>query len=216
MRHQPRVVLAIIVATLPIVVVGLCLRDELKTAFSSPLAAGVCLLVTAMLLWWTQFIDRGEKSLNEITLREAVIVGLFQTIAPLPGISRSGVTIVGGLLAGLSRRTAADFSFLIALPAIGGAATLEGLDMIHQGVDGQTLLLMTTGALVAFVVGIVALKWLLAIIVARRLHQFAWYCAVIGLLTIVTWAYVHLPTPSPRHTEFQSGSHALVTPSSGR
>ncbi len=183
--HQPRLLLAIVVATIPIVIVGLCLHDELKQTFSSPLIAGCCLLVTASLLWSTQRIDRGEKSLEEISLRDALIVGLFQTIAPLPGISRSGVTIVGGLVAGLSRRTAADFSFLIALPAIGGAATLESLEMLQTGTNSRELWQMAIGAGVAFVVGVVALRWLLSVVAARKLHLFAGYCAVVGTLAII-------------------------------
>lgn len=182
----PQVMFAIIVATLPIVGVGLALHDELEGTFDSPLTAGICLLVTAGLLWWTRRIDQGQTTLESVTWRDALIVGLFQTIAPLPGISRSGVTIVGGLFAGLDRQTAASFSFLIALPAIGGAATLEGLRLFGQGVGGRSLGVMSLGAAVAFVVGVVALRWLLKVIATRGLHVFAWYCAAVGLIAIVT------------------------------
>lgn len=182
---QPRVIGAIILATLPIVAVGLLLHDELERAFASPLAAGVALCVTASLLWTTRWIDRGRVELLDITWKQALVVGLFQAVAPVPGISRSGVTIFAGLLSGLSRQTAATFSFLIAIPAILGAATLETWSLIKEGTLSQIpWAIYAVGAAVAFAVGVLALKGLLKVIVARKLHAFAWYCLAVGLLVI--------------------------------
>ena len=114
--RQPRLLLAIVVATLPVVVVGLLLRDQIESAFGSTLAVGCALCVTAGLLWITPRFDQGTVELPQVDLKQALLVGLFQAIAPVPGISRSGSTIVGGLIAGLSRDAAAAFSFLIAIP----------------------------------------------------------------------------------------------------
>ncbi len=183
---QPRVMLAIVVATLPIVCVGLLMKNQLEQAFASPLAAGIALCCTACVLWVTQWFDRGTTELGEISLRQAMIVGLFQAVAPIPGISRSGVTIVGGLLSGLNREAAAKFSFLIAIPAILGAAVLETASMFRESdLASEPWAVHATGAIVAFVVGVMALQGLLKVVAARKLHTFAWYCLAVGLLTIV-------------------------------
>lgn len=183
--QQPSVVTAIVVATLPIVFVGLFLKDQLELAFASPLAAGIALCCTAVVLWITQWFDRGEVDLSNITLRQAIVVGLFQAVAPIPGISRSGVTIVGGLLSGLNREAAARFSFFIAIPAIAGAAVLETASMLKDShLSSEPWGVHAIGAIVAFVVGILALHGLLRVIAARKLHTFAWYCLAVGLLTI--------------------------------
>ena len=183
--HDFPVLLAIIVATLPVVCVGLLLKKQLELAFASPLAAGIALCFTAGVLWVTQWFDRGQTELSQITLRQAIIVGLFQAVAPIPGISRSGVTIVSGLLSGLNREAAAKFSFLIAIPAISGAAVLESVSLIRESTSTNVhSIVLATEAVVAFVVGILALQGLLKVIAARKLHAFAWYCLTVGLLTI--------------------------------
>ncbi len=185
--RQPQVVVAIVVATLPIVVVGLLLHDELEQAFASPVAAGIALCMTAGLLWGTRWVDRGAVELADVTWKQALIVGLFQAVAPVPGISRSGITIFAGLLAGMSRHTAATFSFLIAIPAILGAATLESWSLCQEGgLSAGQWNVYGLGAVVAWGVGVFALKVLLRVITARKLYTFAWYCLAVGLLAIAT------------------------------
>ncbi|MCA9077174.1 MAG: undecaprenyl-diphosphate phosphatase [Planctomycetaceae bacterium] len=183
--HLPRVMVAIVVATLPVVFVGLFLKDHLERAFASPLAAGIALCCTAIVLWVTQWFDQGSDDLHDVTLRQAFTVGLFQAVAPIPGISRSGVTIVGGLLSGLNREAAARFSFLIAIPAILGAAVLEGASMIKSShpID-EPWAVHLVGATVAFMVGVLALHGLLKVVAARKLHAFSWYCLAVGILTV--------------------------------
>ena len=94
--RQPRLMAAIVIATLPVVAVGLLLRDHIEAAFGSSLVVGVALCVTAALLWATPRFDDGVAELPQVTPKQALVVGLFQSIAPVPGISRSGSTIVGG------------------------------------------------------------------------------------------------------------------------
>lgn len=183
---RPRVVGAIVVATLPIVVVGLLLHETLERAFGSPLAAGVALCITALLLWTTRWIDRGEVELTDVTWRQALVVGMFQAVAPIPGISRSGVTIFAGLLSGMNRQTAATFSFLIAIPAILGAATLETWSLVKAGeFSSIPWSEYAAGTLAAFAMGVLALEGLLKIVTARKLHAFAWYCLAVGVLAIL-------------------------------
>ena len=121
----------------------------------------------------------------DVSPRTALFVGLFQAFAIIPGISRSGSTIAGGLLNGLSRPDAARFSFLIALPAIGGATVLQMKDLLtgEESVDPQVLPILP-GTIVSFIVGVFCLKWLIRLVVADRLHWFSIYCVAAGAATI--------------------------------
>lgn len=180
-----QLLLSIVIATLPVVVVGLLFKSRIEAFFDAPLVVGCALCVTALLMALTSRVEHGERPLEEITWRDALVVGLFQAVAPIPGISRSGSTIFGGMAAGLRREAAADFSFFIAIPALGGATVLMLGDLLEIGsadlAPGPLLAGMTT----AFLVGIAALKTLLRIVAGRKLHWFAWYCGAVGAATIV-------------------------------
>lgn len=182
-----RVVRSIIIATLPVVIVGLSLKDVLERAFESPLVASAGLLVTASVLVFGQRNEHAEFALEEMKPNRALRVGLFQMFAIVPGVSRSGTTIAGGLTVGLSRQDAARFSFLIAIPAIGGAAVLYLKDLMDDGASlgSDAIRSMTVGGITSFVVGWVSLNWLLSIIAKGRLHYFAIYCAIAGVVTLV-------------------------------
>ncbi|MEZ5939849.1 MAG: undecaprenyl-diphosphate phosphatase [Planctomycetaceae bacterium] len=187
---KPRLILAIVVATAPLGLV-LVLKDYYE-ALNIPWMAGIGLSITASLLFITPKIDSGTRGLDEISLRDALIVGLFQVIAPLPGISRSGTTIVAGLLTGMNRETAAKFSFLIAIPAILGATVAEMKDVLEQDaiqIDWGPILV---GTVVAFVVGVVSLKALLRVIASRQLRLFGWYCLVVSWLVLAWQTTVHI------------------------
>jgi undecaprenyl-diphosphatase len=182
---KPRLAMAIVIATLPLVAAALLVKDHLDAVFGSPLVAGCGLLVTSVILFFGHRIDRGDAPLEETTLGGAVCVGLFQILAIGPGISRSGTTMVGGLVSGMRRDAAANFSFLIAIPAICGATVLMGRDILSaQGHGSDQLPALLVGAVTSFVVGLGAIRWLLRMVVRGRLHWFAWYCAVAGLATI--------------------------------
>jgi undecaprenyl-diphosphatase len=189
LRKRPKVVLAIIVATLPLVVIGLSpLKDLLTQGFDTPLIAGCCLLVTAGLLASAHRWETNARPLEDMTPLRAGVIGLFQAVALFPGISRSGSTISGGLLLGFRRDVAANFSFFIAIPAIAGAAVLllkDALTETQPAATGYAWGPILLGTLVSFLVGLLALRWLLKLISMRRLHWFAWYCAAVGTLTIL-------------------------------
>jgi len=185
--------LAIIIATLPLVLVALVAKDQLDAivdaASASPLWAGCGLLVTSLLLFLIPRVEAANpetRELDNIRLKDAFIIGLFQVIAPLPGVSRSGSTIFGGLFSGLKREAAAPFSFFIAIPAICGAVVFKAKDLFEHQTGGTNFGPLLVGTLVAFVVGVISLKWLLKIIATRRLSIFAWYCLIVGL-SIIAW-----------------------------
>lgn len=190
LRQRPRIVLAILIATLPLVAIGLSpLKDFFMQGFETPLIAGCCLLITAGLLASAHYWETNSRPLDDLTPLRAGIIGLFQALALFPGISRSGSTISGGLLLGFRRDVAANFSFFIAIPAIAGAAVLLVKDALAEetsaSAEGYGWGGMLLGSVVSFLVGLVVLRWLLRLISQRKLIWFAVYCAVVGTMTII-------------------------------
>ena len=194
LRHRGRLLTAIIVATLPAGVIGVAFKDWFEQTMSSPLFAGLGLIVTAVFLFTGQRIERQRMELDQIPLLHAFVAGCFQAVAILPGVSRSGSTISAGLMTGLSRQTATTFSFLLSVPVVGGAVLLEGIDMARGQSGGLALGQLLFGASISFGVGIVALRFLIRIVTQRKLHWFAYYCLLLG--TAVTAWQLWLPTSS--------------------
>ncbi|MFO0919043.1 MAG: undecaprenyl-diphosphate phosphatase [Planctomycetaceae bacterium] len=186
LRRDWRLCLLIILASIPAGVVGITLKKSLEPMFESPLVAGCGLLVTAIFLLLGQKLASGKYTERDQPWATAFVVGCFQAIALVPGISRSGSTIAGGLLTGLQRIAAAKFSFLMAIPAIGGATLLEAKDLLIDGTPlAYGLGSLTLGIIVSFVVGIAALRLLLLVVARGQLHWFAYYCLTAGMLTIL-------------------------------
>lgn len=195
--HQPKLIAWIVLATVPAGIVGLTLKlffkDLLDSVFQSPLAVGCGLLVTAALLWFSERAERigddadpSAGSLDSMTMGQAWLVGVFQAFALVPGISRSGTTISAGLFAGLRRQAAATFSFFIAIPAIGAASVLVLKDVFEPGTPHESLSALLIGAAVSFVVGVLALRWLIRMVVKKRLYWFSWYCLTLGVV-LIAW-----------------------------
>lgn len=182
---NPRLVAAVIAATLPLVIVGLFVKDIVEPLYQSPFFAGCGLLVTALLIGLMPRVERGATPVQDVSWKQGLIVGLFQSCAVLPGVSRSGTTIFGGLTAGLTREAAANFSFYIAVPAIAGAAVLHAKELLSGGSRGLAPGPTLVGTLTSFVVGVMALRLLLGLVSRRKLHWFAWYCAALGAAVIV-------------------------------
>ena len=185
LRKNERLLMMIVLASVPVGVVGLMFKDQIEAMFDSTLAAGCCLLVTAAFLLMAKKWQSGTTDLDRLSVWAAWVIGIFQAIAILPGVSRAGSTVAAGLVCGLKRPDAARFSFFIAIPAIGGATLLELLKILEGKVAvdiaWQPMLL---GAVISFVVGVVCLRWLIRLLVADRLHWFAIYCLIVGSLTI--------------------------------
>ncbi|MGE0609822.1 MAG: undecaprenyl-diphosphate phosphatase [Pirellulales bacterium] len=182
-----RVIGLLIVATIPVVLVGLPLRKYAEEPLKSTLLTGILLPINGLILLWAARRQGGTADYPQLTHRQALWIGMAQSLAPLPGISRSCTTIAAGLGNGLRRDAAATFSFLMALPAVGGACLNELIEYFREGsgpaVPWQQLLV---GAIVSFLVGVLALKWLLHWLQAGRLHWFGWWCIGIGI-AVVAW-----------------------------
>jgi len=186
-----RVVGLLVVGTLPAVVIGLLLKKSplgpsIEAALESPMLAGFMFPLTAMLLLWAARRRDGSGDYAALSYRDALIVGLLQAFAVLPGISRSGATIVAGLGVGLRRDQAATFAFLLAIPAIAGGGVLETLDLLETGPGQTPISLLLTGGLVSFVVGLASLWWLIRWLATGRLQDFAWYLVPLGAV-VIAW-----------------------------
>ncbi len=166
-------------ASLPAAVLGLALEETIDRAFGSPRLAALLLLVTAaILLVASRARDRGRP----LGVRSALAMGLGQAVALLPGISRSGTTLSTGLLAGVERRTAVNFAFLMALPVILGAGLLRILT--GDGVASLSPAPMLLGVVTAFASGIVALRVLVRVVIRGRLWWFAVWCAAVSVVSL--------------------------------
>jgi len=188
MLRRPRSLAMIVVATVPAAVVGLTLKDWFETAFDSPLVVGFGLLVTSVLLLLGQKLERNTVPETEMPWLTGIIIGCFQALALVPGISRSGSTIAGGLLAGVDRMGATRFSFLLAIPVTSGAVILTAKDVWEAGDTSVALGPLLVGMLVSFFTGWLTLKWLIRLISQRKLHWFALYCALVGMITLMLCA----------------------------
>ena len=170
---------SLVLASVPIALAGYFGKDLVEAAFTDTAFVAAALLVTAYMLWTTKGLD-GRAPLGA---SKAWTVGLWQALALLPGVSRSGATIAGGLHAGLDRQTAADFAFLLAIPALTGATLFKALDVGDEAlaIDGP----MALGILISLVTGYVTLQWLRGVVARRGVHAFAPYCLVVGVAALV-------------------------------
>jgi undecaprenyl-diphosphatase len=185
LRHQPRICGLIVLASVPVAVVGLAFEDAIASAFTEPLLPAFALFFTAALLLIGQRLESGSEQVERMSSFKACVIGLFQAVAIIPGVSRSGSTIAGGMLLGLDRTAAARFSFLLAIPPIAGAGLLKFVKLGQNAEPTISFGAMLAGSFTSFVVGYLALNWLLKLISQRQLHRFAAYCIVVGVATII-------------------------------
>lgn len=179
----------IVVGSIPAVIVGFGLKDYFEALFSSPLTTGFALLITALLLAVSERLARRQTFAQDLTTMrwgQAILIGLGQAVALVPGISRSGTTIATGLSVGLRRDEAARFSFLLGTPVFFGAALLQLIETLSVDPTEVTnqLPALVVGMVVSALVGYLAIRGLLAYLRHRSLDIFAIYCLVVGLIVI--------------------------------
>ena len=178
----------IVVACLPAAVVGLLFDDQLNALFYNPTTVAIMLIVFGILFIVVENYNRGKRptinSLADITYTTAIIIGIWQLIAAVfPGTSRSGATIVGALLIGVSRTVAAEFTFFLAIPVMFGASALKLLKFGFS-FTGNELMLLVVGLVVAFIVSVIAIKFLMTYIKKHDFKVFGWYRIVLGIIVL--------------------------------
>ncbi len=179
-----KLALFILAGSVPTALIGMGLKNFEDILFSSARLVGAMLLVTGTILWVSRRFYRTGAIGIPLDLKRALIIGVSQGLAVIPGISRSGTTIACGMFCGLDRQTAARFSFLLSIPAILGAECLSILESLDQGIQLDAAAIY--GTLAAFVSGLIALKLLIRLVHAGKFHLFAPYCWGIGILVLVS------------------------------
>lgn len=181
-NDETQYIAKLLFSSIPVIVVGLLFQKQISSLFDSNLLfVGAMLIVTATILSFTYFAKSGDKT---VSFRDAFIIGLAQTVAILPGISRSGSTIATGLLLKNKRENVARFSFLMVLIPIIGANIL---DMMNGEMSSNTsigILPLMVGFIAAFLSGLLACKWMIGIVRKGKLIYFALYCLIVGLIAI--------------------------------
>ena len=182
----------IIIACIPAAIVGLLFDDKIDELFYHPIPVALALIIVGVIFIVVEFMN-GKKepvinSIAEIGYNTALIIGLFQLLAAIfPGTSRSGATIIGALLIGVSREVAAEFTFFLAVPVMFGASLLKVAKYVAEGVSmsGLEVLILIIGCVVAFAVSIFVIRFLMSYIKKHDFKVFGWYRIVLGILVII-------------------------------
>ena len=187
MSPERRYILAIIVSMIPIGIVGVFFKDYVEAIFGSGLLiVGLSLIMTSALLTLSYYARPRQK--EDIGLMQAFIIGLAQSVAVLPGLSRSGTTIATGLMLGVKKEKMAQFSFLMVIPPILGEALLSILKAAKDGAEAATgdisMTALAIGFLTAFISGCLACKWMISIVKKGKLVYFGIYCAIVGCIIL--------------------------------
>ena len=175
-------IMAIVISMIPAAIIGLSFDRLIEQLFSrNLLLVGLMLIVTAILLFMA---DRAKHTVKKVGLKEALLIGVSQAIAILPGVSRSGATISTSVLLGIDREAAAKFSFLMVIPLILGKMAKDILDGSFTHYD-ESIIALLLGFVAAFITGIIACKLMINLVKRSQLKYFSYYCIAVGLISII-------------------------------
>ena len=186
----------VLVASIPAGVIGILLDDWIDAHFFNATTVAITLIVYGILFIVIENYNKGRKpkvtEFAQLTYRDAFFIGAFQMLALIPGTSRSGATILGALLIGLSRYVAAEFSFYLAIPAMCGASVIKVLKYVKDGgvFNMEQTVLLAVGMVTAYVVSVLAIKFLMGYIKKNDFKVFGWYRIVLGILVILYFTLV--------------------------
>ncbi|MCD8156644.1 MAG: undecaprenyl-diphosphate phosphatase [Clostridiales bacterium] len=183
-------VLMILVSTIPTGIIGYVAADLVEMASEILLIPGICLVITAVILFICDYLPDGKKRPKEVSWTNAFLIGICQGIATFPGISRSGTTITACVACGFDRKFAVKYSFILSIPAILGAMLLEVKDAGSMAVSSSQVGIYVVGMLVAAVVGYICIKTMFLIARNKKFKFFAFYCLAVGLLSIGGYIYL--------------------------
>ncbi|WP_171301113.1 undecaprenyl-diphosphate phosphatase [Enterococcus cecorum] len=187
--------LKVVVACFPSAVIGLLFDDWLDAHLYKPFSVALMLIIYGIGFIWVENRNRNIKpkctDLNRFTYKAAIMIGVFQVLALIPGTSRSGATILGGILIGASRYVAAEFSFFLGIPTMFGASGLKIFKFIKNGnfFDLQSTFILLTGMIVSFIVSVLVIKFLMDYIKKHDFSVFGWYRIILGSIIILTMIF---------------------------
>lgn len=183
-KNDFRFIIHLIIATIPVGVIGFLWGDGIQTALSNINVVGATLLMTAVALFWIRSL-KGTKTEHDLSIKEAIIVGLAQAVAVTPGISRSGSTIVASMILGMKRETALKFAFLLYIPVSLGTAVIEIPTMIQDPAVSKLIGSYLIAFVTSLVASYVALKWFINIMASGNLMYFVYYCLATGIFVLL-------------------------------
>jgi undecaprenyl-diphosphatase len=177
----------VIIGTIPICIIGLLFKDEIRTGVRNLWVIATALVVFSAVIALAERLGRQDRHVDQLNWRDAIVVGVAQTLALVPGVSRSGATISAGLFLGLDRELAARFGFLLAIPAVFASGLFSLPDAFHPVLEGMSAtgpqLLVAT--VIAFVVGLAAVAWLLRFLVHHSMYWFVGYRVAAGAAVLI-------------------------------
>lgn len=174
----------IITATIPTAFIGYVFKDVFSDMYLSLTAIGVGLVITGTILWLSERLVKGTKKTGEMKFSHAVLIGICQSIAISPGISRSGSTLVGGLISGLERNFAVKFAFLISIPSILGSVVIEAPKAFSLGMDSNLIVPVVIGMAVSGIAGFFAIKTMIKVVSNKKMYYFSYYTWLVGAMVI--------------------------------
>ena len=189
-RNAQRFTINLLIAFLPAVVLGVIFADLIHHYLFNPITVATALVVGGVIMLWAERREHEvhAETVDDITWKDALKVGFAQCLAMIPGTSRSGSTIIGGLLFGLSRKTATEISFFLAMPTMVGAAVYSGYKY-RDRFQPADLPVFAIGFITSFIFAMIAVKGLLKFIASHSYAAFAWYRIGFGLLILATWQF---------------------------
>lgn len=188
--HTIQLWMKVVVACLPAAVLGILFDDWMEEHFHNYIVVAIMLIVYGILfIWvenWNKTTEPSVTKLSELSYKTALFIGLFQVLSLIPGTSRSGATILGALLLGVSRYVAAEFTFFLAIPVMFGASGIKLLKFFGEGagITGMEVAMLSVGCIVAFVVSVIAIKFLMGYIKKNDFKVFGYYRIVLGILVL--------------------------------
>ncbi len=180
-----RFVLMILISTVPTGILGILLEKVIGSASEILLLPGICLILTAIILFIADRAKQGTITEETATYKQSLVIGLAQGVATLPGLSRSGTTITACLLSGFNREFAVKYSFIMSIPAILGAMVLELKDFSMSEFAGGMIWNYLAGMLVAGIVGYICIKTMLLVVKKNKFMIFSIYCLIVGIASVV-------------------------------
>lgn len=189
-REAQRFTINLVIAVLPAVILGIMFADLIHQYLFNPITVAAALVIGGVIMLWAErrVHTVHAETVDEMTWVDALKVGCAQCLAMIPGTSRSGATIISGLLFGLSRKTATEFSFFLAMPTMVGAAVYSGFKYRHL-FQPDDFPVIAIGFVVSFIFAMIAVRALLKFIASHSYAAFAWYRIVFGLLILATWKF---------------------------